>query len=137
MPPASRAHKSSKSTSNQKVEDVANELANLKIQSRATKASAESQLPPAEKLRNAMVVVNGVSQLLGAAVKSGWKLGSENADSEWSQARVNKAMEPVAAALSLLRTIYKEQEKKEKLVDVERAALGVVSKLNSLRMVSI
>jgi hypothetical protein len=139
MPTTSRAHKSSKSVSNdKKIEEVTNELANLKIRPRTTKLPpTDTQLSPAEKLRNAMVIVNDVSQVLGAAIKSGWKIGSEtSADSEWSQTRIIKVMEPVIGALSMLRTIYKEQQNRGKIVDVERAALGVVSKLNGLRMVS-
>lgn len=136
MPPATRAHKSTRSVSNNNnVEQVTSDLANLKIRSRTAAKAPEPSA--AEKLRSAMLVVNEVSQLLGSAVKSGWKHGAEaSADSEWSLAKITKAMEPVGGALSTLRTIYKEQESKGKLVDVERAALGVVSKLNGLRIVS-
>ncbi|KAG9091002.1 hypothetical protein FRC06_000783 [Ceratobasidium sp. 370] len=82
-----------------------------------------------------MVTVNEASQFISAAVKSGWKLGSATtAELEWSEAKVNKTVEPVEGALSTLRSIYQEQGNLAKIVDVERAALGVVSKLNSLQM---
>jgi hypothetical protein len=83
-----------------------------------------------------MLTVNEASQAIAAAVKSGWKLGSTTAaEADWSETRVNKAMEPVEGALSTLRSVYREQGNLAKIVDVERAALGVVSKLNSLQMV--
>ncbi|CAE6405783.1 unnamed protein product [Rhizoctonia solani] len=132
MPPTSRSQKSTKSVS--KVEDVTDGLANLKIRSKTTITKAESapQVSPADKLRNAMVTINEVSQTLSSAVKSGWKIGSE-ADTEWSLEKITKAMGPVPGALTTLRSVYKEQGKTDKLADVERAALGVVSKLNGLR----
>ncbi|KAJ1311860.1 hypothetical protein OPQ81_010320 [Rhizoctonia solani] len=142
MPPTSRSHKSTKSAS--KVEDVTDGLANLKIRSKSTTANlkAEStakptpQESPADKLRNSMVTINEVSQTLSSAVKSGWKLGSQG-DTEWSLGKISKAVDPVPGALATLRAVYKDQGKTEKLVDVERAALGVVSKLNGLRVYTL
>ncbi|KAH7345409.1 peptidase family C50-domain-containing protein [Rhizoctonia solani] len=137
MPPTSRSHKSTKSAS--KVEEVTDGLSNLKIRSKATTSKAEStakQEFPADKLRNSMVTINEVSQTLSSAVKSGWKLGSEG-DSEWSLGKISKVIELVPGALTTLRTVYKEQGKTEKLVDVERAALGIVSKLNGLRVYTL
>ncbi|CAE6434440.1 unnamed protein product, partial [Rhizoctonia solani] len=137
MPPTSRSHKSTKSAS--KVEEVTDGVANLKIRSKATASKAEAttkQESPADKLRNSMVTINEVSQTLSSAVKSGWKLGSEG-DSEWSLGKITKAIESVPGALTTLRVVYKEQGKTEKLVDVERAALGIVSKLNGLRVYTL
>ncbi|KAG8711567.1 hypothetical protein FRC11_002452 [Ceratobasidium sp. 423] len=139
MPPTSRSHKSTKSVS--KVDEVTDGFANLKIRTKSTTAKAESSKPtpqesPADRLRNSMVIINEVSQTLSSAVKSGWKLGSEG-ETEWSLGKINKAMDPVPGALSTLRAVYKEQGKTEKLVDVERAALGVVSKLNGLKVYSL
>ena len=135
MPPTSRSHKSTKSVS--KVEDVTDGLANLKIRSKSTttKAASAPQVSPADKLRNSMVTINEVSQALSSAVKSGWKLGSEG-NTEWSLDKITKAVGPVPGALTTLRSVYKEQGKTDKLVDVERAALGVVSKLNGLKLAS-
>ncbi|CAE7208367.1 unnamed protein product, partial [Rhizoctonia solani] len=132
MPPTSR-HKSAKSAS--KVEEVTDGIANIKIRpkSSATKAESAPQESPADKLRNSMVTINEVSQTLSSAVKSGWKLGSEG-DTEWPLEKINKAMGPVPGALTNLRVVYKEQGRTDKLVDVERAALGVVSKLNGLKI---
>ncbi|CUA68584.1 RNA-directed RNA polymerase L [Rhizoctonia solani] len=129
MPPTSRSHKPTKSVS--KVEDVADGISNLKIRSKAAPT-----LTPADKLRTSMVTINDISQTLSSAVKSGWKLGSES-DSEWSLDKIHKAMSPVPGALTTLRTVYKEQGKIEKLADVERAALGVVSKLNGLKVYTL
>ncbi|CAE6487201.1 unnamed protein product [Rhizoctonia solani] len=160
MPPTSRSHKSTKSAS--KVEEVTDGVANLKIRSKATASKAEAttkqespadklrnsmataskaeattkQESPADKLRNSMVTINEASQTLSSAVKSGWKLGSEG-DSEWSLGKISKAIESVPGALTTLRAVYKEQGKTEKLVDVERAALGIVSKLNGLRVYTL
>ncbi|CCO31192.1 hypothetical protein BN14_05227 [Rhizoctonia solani AG-1 IB] len=139
MPPTSRSHKSTKSVP--KVDEVADGISNIKLRTKSTNSKAEStakatpQESPADKLRNSMVVVNEASQTLSSAVKSGWKLGSEG-ESDWSLDRISKAMAPVPGALTTLRSVYREQGKDEKLVDVERAALGVVSKLNGLRVVS-
>lgn len=83
-----------------------------------------------------MVIVNDASKAISAAVKSGWKFGvTTSGESEWSEARINKTMEPVLGALSTLRSVYREQNNDSKIVDVERAALGVVSRLNSVHMV--
>ncbi|KAG8725976.1 hypothetical protein FRC10_007582, partial [Ceratobasidium sp. 414] len=137
MPSASRAAKPTTSRSrNNNLDEVTNDLANLKLQPRSTKhAPVNTPSTPSERLRNAMLAVNEASQSISAAVKSGWKLGSAAAaEPEWSEAKVNKTMEPVEGALSTLRSIYQEQGNLAKIVDVERAALGVVSKLNSLQM---
>ncbi|KAG9096988.1 hypothetical protein FRC07_010850, partial [Ceratobasidium sp. 392] len=137
MPSTSRTTKraTSKSRSNN-IDQVTNDLANLKLQSRSAKhAPADTPTTPSEKLRNAMVVINEASQSISAAVKSGWKLGSTAAaELDWSEAKVDKIMEPVEGALSTLRSVYIELGNVAKIVDVERAALGVVSKLNSLQM---
>ncbi|KAF8761121.1 Peptidase family C50 [Rhizoctonia solani] len=138
MPPATRSHKSAKSVA--KVDEVTDGISNLKLRTKSTSSKVEStaksvpQELPADRLRNSMVIVNEASQTLSSAVKSGWKLGSDG-ETEWSLERINKVMVPVPGALVTLRAVYKEQEKAEKLVDVERAALGVVSKLNGLRVV--
>ncbi|QRW18740.1 cysteine peptidase C50 [Rhizoctonia solani] len=137
MPPATRSHKSAKSVA--KVDEVTDGISNLKLRTKSTSSKVEStaksvpQELPADRLRNSMVIVNEASQTLSSAVKSGWKLGSDG-ETEWSLERINKVMVPVPGALVTLRAVYKEQEKAEKLVDVERAALGVVSKLNGLRV---
>ncbi|CAE6344415.1 unnamed protein product [Rhizoctonia solani] len=140
MPPASRSHKSTKSVS--KVDEVTDGISNLKLRSKSTSSKVDSaakstpQESPADRLRNSMVAINEASQTLSSAVKSGWKLGSEG-ETDWSLERISKAIVPVPGALVALRTIYKEQEKADKLVDVERAALGVVSKLNGLRVYTL
>ncbi|KAF8708110.1 Peptidase family C50, partial [Rhizoctonia solani] len=140
MPPATRSHKSAKSVA--KVDEVTDGISNLKLRTKSTSSKVEStaksvpQELPADRLRNSMVIVNEASQTLSSAVKSGWKLGSDG-ETEWSLERINKVMAPVPGALVTLRAVYKEQEKAEKLVDVERAALGVVSKLNGLRLYTL
>ncbi|KAG9074903.1 hypothetical protein FS749_013486, partial [Ceratobasidium sp. UAMH 11750] len=126
MPNASRAAKPAASKSrNNKLDEVTNELANLKLQPRSTKQAPADAPTPSERLRNAMLAVNEASQSISAAVKSGWKLESATTtELEWSEAKVNKAMEPVGGALCTLRSIYQEQGNLAKIVDVERAALG-------------
>ncbi|KAG8704298.1 hypothetical protein FRC09_003639, partial [Ceratobasidium sp. 395] len=137
MPSTSRAVKpaASKSRTNN-LDQVTSDLANLKIQSKSTKHIPEDIVAtPSETLRNAMIEVNEASKSISVAVKLGWKLGSTTAvELDWSEAKVNKIMEPVEAALSTLRLVYQEQGNLAKIVDVERAALGVVAKLNTLQM---
>ncbi|QRW04742.1 cysteine peptidase C50 [Ceratobasidium sp. AG-Ba] len=137
MPSSTRSTKSSapKSKKNE-LEEVTNDFASLKLQSRSTKsATVGPSLTPGDRLRNAMLTVNDASKSISAAVKSGWKQGSAGpADSDWSESKINKTMEPVGAALSALRSVYQEQENLTKIIDVERAALGVVAKLNSLHV---
>lgn len=140
MSKSSRTTRSTKTApSNNGLEEVTNDLANLKIKPRSTKPSATTpQLSLAEKLRDAMVIVNDASKTISAAAKSGWKSGvAGSEESEWSETRVNKTMEPVLGALSTLRLVYREQGNESKIVDVERAALGVVSRLNTIQMVRI
>ena len=140
MSKASRTTRSNKTTSsNNGLEEVTDDLASLRIKPRSTKPSATTTQPsPGEKLRDAMVIVNDASKAISVAAKSGWKLGANSSEeSEWSEARVNKVMEPVPGALSTLRLVYREQRNESKIVDVERAALGVVSRLNSIQMVRI
>ncbi|KAG8702496.1 hypothetical protein FRC09_004700, partial [Ceratobasidium sp. 395] len=136
MPSTSRAAKpvTSKSRTNN-LDQVTSDLVNLKIQSKSTKHIPEdTAATPSERLRNAMIEVNEASKSISVAVKLGWKLGSTAVELGWSEAKVNKILEPVEAALSTLRLIYQEQGNQAKTVDVERAALGVVAKLNTLQM---
>lgn len=112
-------------------DQLAEQLAtSLTISNPKGKQNASAVLSDEDLCLSAMRSVNSSSQALSTAVQSGWKQSSGTIQSK-SSSTVTASATSAAKHLNILRSIRPND------VEVERAAMSVLTKLVALEMVSL
>ena len=96
-----------------------------------------ADLKPEDRAKLAMQVINDCMKSLSLAAKAGYRHNGDKMTPEWTEEKVTGIVEKCEAALRSVRAQGEKGELGTKLIEVERAAQGLVGKCLSLAMVRL